>query len=126
MGVPRLFRLLVERYPLILRSTEDHPMPEFDNFYLDFNGIVHTCTHGNRADDRIKSQTVRFLPLFVAAYNCVCSLLLQEMMMDLFSVIESLFDTIRPRKLLYIAIDGVVSVSAGLYHLCHRGYASIS
>eukprot|EP00045_Choanoeca_perplexa_P011245 m.118141 g.118141 ORF g.118141 m.118141 type:complete len:1458 (-) comp15562_c0_seq1:189-4562(-) len=87
MGVPRLFRLLVERYPLILRSTEDHPMPEFDNFYLDFNGIVHTCTHGNRADDRVKSQT--------------------EMMMDLFSVIEALFDTIRPRKLLYIAIDGV-------------------
>ena len=38
MGVPRLFRLLTERYPLIINSVTDLPVPEFDNFYIDFNG----------------------------------------------------------------------------------------
>jgi 5'-3' exonuclease len=40
MGIPRLFRLLVERYPLILQNASDLPFPSFDNFYLDFNGEV--------------------------------------------------------------------------------------
>ena len=30
------------------------------------------------------------------------------MMMDIFAAIEVLYDVIRPRKLLFIAIDGVV------------------
>ena len=38
MGVPRLFRLLAERYPLILRDC-DVTSPEFDHLYLDFNGL---------------------------------------------------------------------------------------
>ena len=38
MGVPRLFRLLVERYPLLLRDVAGNPVPAFDNLYLDFNG----------------------------------------------------------------------------------------
>ncbi len=37
MGVPRLFRLLAERYPLILRDC-NVGSPEFDHLYLDFNG----------------------------------------------------------------------------------------
>ncbi|EDQ92599.1 uncharacterized protein MONBRDRAFT_13375 [Monosiga brevicollis MX1] len=89
MGVPRLFKLLVERYPAILRGTEEHPMPEFDNFYLDFNGIVHNCTHGNEGDVRKSSQVT------------------QDMMMAIFHEIQTLFDIIRPQRLLYIAIDGV-------------------
>jgi 5'-3' exoribonuclease 1 len=39
MGVPRLFRLLAERFPLILRDCDAAMNPEFDNLYLDFNGV---------------------------------------------------------------------------------------
>ena len=38
MGVPRLYKMLVERYPLIMRGAQEPPVPEFDNFYIDFNG----------------------------------------------------------------------------------------
>ena len=45
MGVPRLFRLLVERYPNILRDVNPDAIPPFDNFYLDFNGLRDQCSH---------------------------------------------------------------------------------
>ena len=49
LGVPKFFRWLCERYPQITsqisaKRTEDDYV---DNFYLDMNGIIHTCTHGD-------------------------------------------------------------------------------
>ena len=35
----RLFKLLVERYPLILRDADQFPKPQIHNLYLDFNGV---------------------------------------------------------------------------------------
>ncbi len=37
MGVPKLFSLLVNRFPLIIKDCSAAD-PEFDNVYLDFNG----------------------------------------------------------------------------------------
>ncbi|KAF9222042.1 hypothetical protein BS17DRAFT_232462 [Gyrodon lividus] len=69
MGVPALFRWLSRKYPKIVTSVREEvevevpdalgeaiklpldittPNPngtEFDNLYLDMNGIVHPCTH---------------------------------------------------------------------------------
>lgn len=55
MGVPAFYRWLVEKYPKIMVNAtegeergEGNPNPnrlEFDNFYLDMNGIIHPCFH---------------------------------------------------------------------------------
>ena len=49
MGVPRFFRWLTERYPQINRRISEgrRETDYVDNFYLDMNGIIHTCTHGD-------------------------------------------------------------------------------
>ena len=46
MGIPKFYRWISERYPLISQSIEDGSIiPEYDNLYLDFNGIIHRCSH---------------------------------------------------------------------------------
>ena len=51
MGVPKFYRWISERYPKINQIISDLMlMPEFDNLYLDMNGIIHACSHPNDED----------------------------------------------------------------------------
>ncbi|EPQ62167.1 Bgt-3134 [Blumeria graminis f. sp. tritici] len=59
---------------------------EFDNLYLDMNGIVHPCSH---PEDRPAPKDE------------------EEMMMAIFKYTDRVVNMVRPRKLLLIAIDGV-------------------
>ncbi|KAJ7638586.1 exoribonuclease 2 [Roridomyces roridus] len=110
MGVPALFRWLSKKYPKIIYPVveeEDIQVPaedgstvsipvnmsmpnpngkEFDNLYLDMNGIVHPCTH---PEGKPAPETE------------------EDMMIEIFKYTERVVNMVRPRKLLFMAIDGV-------------------
>ncbi|KAJ3548100.1 hypothetical protein NM688_g5335 [Phlebia brevispora] len=110
MGVPALFRWLSKKYPKIVNAVveeEESSIPdesgdlvtvpvdiskpnpngvEFDNLYLDMNGIVHPCTH---PEGKPPPETE------------------EEMMVEIFKYTERVVNMVRPRKLLFMAIDGV-------------------
>ena len=69
-------------------------VPVVDNLYLDMNGIIHNCTHGNDPGRKITEQ---------------------EMIIKVFGYLEKLFQIVQPQKLLFMAIDGVPPPSADTF-----------
>lgn len=102
MGVPALFRWLSQKYPKIIspvieeapRDVNGEEIPvdhtktnpngeEFDNLYLDMNGIVHPCSH---PEDRPPPSTEA------------------DMMLEVFKYTDRVVNMVRPRKVLMIAV----------------------
>ncbi|KAI9319772.1 XRN 5'-3' exonuclease N-terminus-domain-containing protein [Dichotomocladium elegans] len=88
MGIPKFFRWMSERYPMCSQLITQNRIPEFDNLYLDMNGIVHNCSHNNNdsAHYRISEE---------------------EIWIGIFNYVDHLFAKIKPKKLFFLAIDGV-------------------
>ena len=105
MGVPAFFRWLTLRYPkIVIEAREelelgfnlneiimnnigiDERMPSIDNLYFDMNGIIHPCAH---PEDRDAPSS------------------LAEMFNSIFDYCDKLIRIIKPKKLIYMAIDGV-------------------
>ncbi|XP_028833469.1 5'-3' exoribonuclease 1 isoform X2 [Denticeps clupeoides] len=88
MGVPKFYRWISERYPCLSEVVKDHQIPEFDNLYLDMNGIIHQCSHPNDEDVHFRISE-------------------EKIFADIFHYLEVLFRIIRPRKVFFMAVDGV-------------------
>ena len=105
MGVPSFYRWLADKYPQVVSDCIEHaaqivdghvvevdsaePNPngvEIDNLYLDMNGIIHPCTHPEDGEAPPSEE---------------------EMFVAIIAYLDRLFSLARPRKLLYLAIDGV-------------------
>jgi len=84
-GIPKFYRWLSERYPLINQPGGATVVPIIDNFYLDMNGIIHNCTHGNNPDVKLTED---------------------EMILRIFTYLDKLFHIVKPQKLMFMAIDG--------------------
>ncbi|XP_048325818.2 5'-3' exoribonuclease 3 [Ziziphus jujuba] len=109
MGVSSFYRWLVNKYPKVVEDAIDEangdysidsslPNPngiEFDNLYLDMNCIIHPCFHPDD-DHHPNHDGLSAAPTtFEDVFN------------NIFEYIDQLFSIVRPRKLLYMAIDGV-------------------
>mmetsp|Transcript_31295 Transcript_31295/g.28469 ORF Transcript_31295/g.28469 Transcript_31295/m.28469 type:complete len:85 (-) Transcript_31295:2918-3172(-) len=66
----------------------NRPEVEVDNLYLDMNGIIHPCTHPEN------------LPIPRPVTE-------EEMFNNIFKYIDMIIDIVKPKKLVYFAIDGV-------------------
>ena len=90
-GIPKLFRWLVDLYPIVLESVGEGlssgDAMAVDNFYLDMNGIIHTCTHSN--NDKLVVLNER------------------EMFQRIFAYTDRLYKLVKPSKLMFLAVDGV-------------------
>jgi 5'-3' exoribonuclease 2 len=74
-----------EEIPLNLSEPNPNGI-EYDNLYVDMNGLIHPCSH---PEDREAPLTEADMYLNVTKY------------------VDRLFAAIRPRRLLFLAIDGV-------------------
>lgn len=109
MGIPAAFRWLSNKYPKIISPVvEDQPVvmddgteipvdttrpnpngEEFDNLYLDMNGIVHPCSH---PEDKPAPKDE------------------EEMMVEIFKYTDRVVNMVRPRKLLMIAVGMFIPI----------------
>ncbi|KAJ6669368.1 hypothetical protein lerEdw1_008177 [Lerista edwardsae] len=88
MGVPKFYRWVSERYPCLSQVLKEQQIPEFDNLYLDMNGIIHQCSHPNDDDVHFRISE-------------------DKIFADIFHYLEVLFRIIKPRKVFFMAVDGV-------------------
>ena len=93
MGIPKFFKWLSRRYPLILANiNREEDCPPIDNLYMDLNGIVHNCIHGNDSEKHKRVSKLEDL---------------EEVWADIMRAIDEIVHTVKPKKLLMLALDGV-------------------
>jgi 5'-3' exoribonuclease 1 len=124
MGIPKFFRWMSQRYPLLSQVVSESEVgcvgfaglfacqlwlsfvesklssralpsvpqvPSFDALYLDMNGIIHQCSHGNNEDPNFKITE-------------------EQIFADVAEYIECLFRIIKPRDCMNICCASIVCI----------------
>ncbi|KAJ1461024.1 XRN 5'-3' exonuclease N-terminus-domain-containing protein [Pelagophyceae sp. CCMP2097] len=92
-GIPKMFRWLTDQYPQIMERISDGLPADtdgeggVDNLYLDMNGIIHMCTHSNEPELTSMSE--------------------REQFQRIFTFTDKVLKIVRPKKIIYLAVDGV-------------------
>ena len=63
-----------------------------DNLYMDLNGIVHNCIHGNDSKKHEKVSRLNDL---------------EDVWADIMRAIDEIVHSVKPRKVILLALDGV-------------------
>ncbi|KAI8099060.1 exoribonuclease 1 [Halteromyces radiatus] len=87
-GFSQFFRWMSERYPMCSQLITENRIPEFDNLYLDMNGIIHNCSHNNNESAHFRISE-------------------EQIWIGIFNYVDHLFAKIKPKKTFFLAIDGV-------------------
>ena len=88
MGIPGFFKWMKDKYPKVLQKKDYDIRPgDYDNLYLDMNGIIHPCCQPPDGNQYATDES--------------------EMLQKICAAVEHLFNVVRPAQLLYLAIDGV-------------------
>lgn len=74
--------------PLLSYRTRRLTLYVTDNLYLDMNGIVHNCSHNNNDNAHYRISE-------------------EEIWIGIFNYVDHVFAKIKPKKLFFLAIDGV-------------------
>ncbi|KAK2706111.1 5'-3' exoribonuclease 1-like [Artemia franciscana] len=92
MGVLKFFKWLLQRHPILNREIIETDPPKIDNLYLDTNCIIHNCSRKHRkgtdkkdVEDKVINHVLR--------------------------CIDELIRVVRPKNLIFIAIDGVAPMA---------------
>lgn len=93
MGIPAFFRWLHRKYPQMVEPVGEHNLDAatkqeawFDNLYLDMNNIIHPCTHPENKPPPTTEE---------------------QMFYEIFDYTDKVIAMIKPRRLVFLAIDGV-------------------
>jgi 5'-3' exonuclease len=99
MGVPILFSWLNQKHPNCIRK---EPPKHVDILYIDLNALIHNCYNSN-----------------LGSMTDIC----HDMVQRLKNAVDNIVQKTKPKKILYIAVDGVAP-AAKLAHQRSRRYKS--
>jgi 5'-3' exoribonuclease 2 len=95
MGVPVFFKWMCMRNPKILKDASeaapdsfDSANPYIDNFYVDMNGLIHPACNPKEENIKVPNN-------------------FEEQCQNIYEYMDKIMNIVRPRKLVYLAIDGV-------------------
>ena len=95
MGIPSFFQHIIKRYTEVLIEGESQKTSQHtcDRLFIDFNCILHKCAY---------DVTTQYTSLEAKEVE-------HMIMHEAIKYIDHIYDFLKPKDLLYIAIDGVCS-----------------
>jgi 5'-3' exonuclease len=91
MGLHFFYKWVTTRYPMIKKPFEMETAPQIDHLYVDLNSVLRRC---------LKDTSALFKDL-------LCAKKLEEIFVSIINYTNFVINIIKPRKTLFIVIDGV-------------------